>query len=156
GWGIKDYVSALCGSASANNIDLFRRSLVRQDVSIEEDGTVRPSASVVDLQFPPCLPEPKTEKDLKLAGPGATLWRYYVQGGRQAGLGWGSEPARPVSIDEWSLPRAGESDPVAGATQAGVDWSRFCPEGEPVQDCLSNRTAGAARYTEFVEEALVK
>ncbi|TBB60665.1 hypothetical protein ELH43_36600 [Rhizobium ruizarguesonis] len=73
---VEDYVKVQCGSAASSNVQLFKRSLLDQNVSVDAQGSIeRPMDGMLFL--PPCLPSPSSSPAPRIVLRGERLWDYY-------------------------------------------------------------------------------
>ncbi|MER9696052.1 S8 family peptidase [Mesorhizobium sp. M0179] len=121
------YVEALCGEDTLRNNDLFRETLKLQGTDVGADGGIKLDDAGTTLQFPPCLPAPKTERAPTFANREATLWGYFTRAGGENALGM---PFGPAGQGVPTKLTSSNSDPGSGSAtylnSIGLDLNAYC------------------------------
>lgn len=162
------YVTAACGEPSERNTVLFERSLTLQGIVVEDNGLVHIPSNETTLALPPCLPIAKAERVPTFATPGARIWDYYSQAGKEGVLGIGFGPdgqARPVPVEEIvsSFDRNGSSTgapmevPSAQSSilaKYGIEPTELCPSTSAQNPCNFALVSDTADYEAIITKAM--
>ncbi|TBB32441.1 S8/S53 family peptidase [Rhizobium ruizarguesonis] len=81
---VEDYVKAQCGSATSSNVELFKQSLLDQNVSVNAQGSIEKLPGDI-LLLPPCLPTPSSSPAPRIVVRGESLWDYFPKATKPTG-----------------------------------------------------------------------